>query len=174
MGAHNQSTLAVARDRANAVVTLLKEYPGDDHVAQYWIDEIETILETGRTEGTLKAWMQRHDGDPIDTLQTTIRVAYPVTTCERHGGEWGDDETCQRCTDIDGKARRAPLVGVIEPGRPWAPGSRRVDAARATRVVLDGSSRDYAGVTTFLVTERGYIGFASFGEDAVQMLVYVR
>lgn len=143
MGAHNQSTLAVARDRANAVITLLKEYPGYDHVAQYWVDEIEHILETGRTEGTLKAWMKRHDGDPIDTLQTTIRIA---------------DE---------GRA-------IIEPARPWAPGSRRVDAARATRVVLDGSSRDYAGVTTFLVTERGYIGFASFGPDAVQMLVYVR
>lgn len=154
MGAHNQSTLGVARDRANAVITLLKEYPGDDHVAQYWIDEIETILETGRTEGTLKAWMKRHDGDPIDTLQTTIRVAreFPVKNSEI----------------VSAKS------SVIEPGRPWAPGSRRVDAARATRVVLDGSSRDYAGVTTFLVTERGYIGFASFGPDAVQMLAYVR
>lgn len=143
MGTHNQLTLAVARDRTNAVVTLLKEYPGDDHVAQYWVDEIEHILEAGRTEGTLKAWMKRHDGDPIDTLQTAIVVA------------------------VDGR-------GVIEPQRPWAPGSRRVDATRAACVLLNGSRRDYAGVTTFLVTERGYIGFASWGGDAVQMLVYVR
>lgn len=150
MGAHNTATLGVARDRANAVITLLKEYPGDDHVAQYWVDEIESILEDGRTEGTLKAWMQRHDGDPIDTLQTTIRVV-------RDGGQH----------------ERIPIA-VIEPLRPWAPGSRRVDAARATRVVLDGSSRDYAGVTTFLVTERGYIGFTAFGPESVQMLVYVR
>ncbi|WNT45348.1 hypothetical protein SEA_BABYDOTZ_95 [Microbacterium phage BabyDotz] len=154
MAAHNQATLGVARDRAQSVVNQLRAYPGDDHVAQYWVDEIETILETGRTEGTLKAWMQRHDGDPIDTLQTTIRVARDEPT--------GDPFDPVR------------EVGVIEPARPWAPGSRRVDAARATRVVLDGSSRDYAGVTTFLVTERGYIGFASFGPDAVQMLVYVR
>lgn len=143
MGAHNQSTLAVARDRANAVVGLLKEYPGYDQVAQYWVDEIEHILETGRTEGTFKAWMKRHDGDPIDTLQTTIRVA------------------------VEGRA-------IIEPLKPWAPGSRRVDASRAATVLLNGSRRDYAGVTTFLVTERGYIGFASLSEDAVQMLVYVR
>lgn len=143
MGAHNTATLDVARDRAKAVITLLQEYRGDDHVAEYWRDEIQTILEQGRTEGTLKAWMQRHDGEPIDTLQTTIKVA-------RAGS------------------------GVIEPERPWAPGSRRVDATRAATVLLDGSRRDYAGVTTFLVTERGYIGFASWGDDAVQMLVYVR
>ena len=143
MGAHNTATLDVARDRAKAVITLLQEYRGDDHVAEYWRDEIQTILEQGRTEGTLKAWMQRHDGEPIDTLQTTIKVA---------------------------RAGR----GVIEPERPWAPGSRRVDATRAATVLLDGSRRDYAGVTTFLVTERGYIGFASWGDDAVQMLVYVR
>ncbi|QNJ55593.1 hypothetical protein SEA_PHINKY_102 [Microbacterium phage Phinky] len=150
MGTHSQLTLGVARDRANAVVTLLKEYPGDDHVAQYWVDEIEHILETGRTEGTLKAWMKRHDGDPIDTLQTAIIIA-------RESGLRDDSK-----------------VGVIEPQRPWAPGSRRVDATRAACVLLNGSRRDYAGVTTFLVTERGYIGFASFGDDTVHMLVYVR
>lgn len=154
MGAHNQSTLAVARDRANAVVSLLKDYPGDDHVAQGWVDEIQDILDNGRTTSTLKAWMQRHDGEPIDTLQTTIRVARDEPT-----------------GDLFNPVRE---VGTIEPDRPWAPGSRRVDAARATRVVLGESSRDYAGVTTFLVTERGYIGFASFGKSAVQMLVYVR
>ena len=143
MGAHNTATLDVARQRTQAVITLLGEYPADDHVAQYWVDEIQTILETGRTEGTLKAWMQAHDGEPIDTLQTTMIV------------------------EQDGQP-------VIEPMRPWAPGSRRVDASRAAVVLLDDSRRDYAGVTTFLVTERGYIGFAKFGDDQVQMLVYVR
>lgn len=154
MGAHNAATLDVARARSEAVVTLLKEYPGDDHVAQYWVDEIETILTEGRTTSTLKAWMQRHHDEPIDTLQTTIRVAreFPVRNSEI----------------VSAKS------AVIEPERPWAPGSRRVDASRATRVLLNGSSRDYAGVTTFLVTERGYIGFASWGKDAVQMLVFVR
>lgn len=150
MGAHTTATLSAARDRAQAVVALLKEYPGDDHVAQYWVDEIESILEDGRTEGTLKAWMQRHDGDPIDTLQTTITVAR------------------------DGGLSEPMWVSVIEPRRPWAPGSRRVDATRAACVLLDGSRRDYTGVTTFLVTERGYIGFAKFSDNAVQMLVYVR
>lgn len=143
MGAHNAATIDVARDRAKGVIALLREFPGTDHVAEYWRDEIETILEQGRTDGTLKAWMQRHDGEPIDTLQTTIKIV------------------------DDGRA-------VIEPERPWAPGSRRVDASRAATVLLDGTRRDYAGVVTFLVTERGYIGFAKWGDAAVQMLVYVR
>ncbi|QAY17429.1 hypothetical protein SEA_IDYN_81 [Gordonia phage IDyn] len=26
-------------------------------------------------------------------------------TCERHGGPWGGDETCELCTDDDGRAR---------------------------------------------------------------------
>ncbi|QUE25390.1 hypothetical protein SEA_FIZZLES_96 [Microbacterium phage Fizzles] len=151
MGAHNAATLAVARDRAQAVVNLLREYPGTDHVAEYWRDEIENILENGVTEGTLRAWMERHDGEPIDTLQTTIKVVLKLADSDRNA-----------------------LVPTIEPQRPWAPGSRRVDATRAACVLLNGSRRDYAGVTTFLVTERGYIGFAKFGDDAVQMLVYVR
>lgn len=30
--------------------------------------------------------------------------SYRPETCPRHGGSWGDDITCQGCTDIDGKA----------------------------------------------------------------------
>ena len=56
----------------------------------------------------------------------------------------------------------------------WSPGSRRVDATRATRAVLDGSSRDYAGVTTFVATEQTYVGFAAFGPEHVQLLIYTR
>lgn len=56
----------------------------------------------------------------------------------------------------------------------WTPGVRRVDAARATRVLLNGSEREYAGVTTYLMTERVYVGFAKWGNDAVQMVVYSR
>lgn len=155
MGAHNAATLDVARDRAQAVVALLKTYPGDDHVAQHWVEEIEDILENGSTTSTLKAWMTRHDGEPIDTLQTAIRVARDVQEIPERGTP----------------ARR---VSTIEPQAPWAPGSRRVDATRSACVLLNGSRRDYAGVTTFLVTERGYIGFVSWGPDAVHMLVYVR
>ena len=61
----------------------------------------------------------------------------------------------------------------LRPGSLWVPGRRRIDAARATRVVLDGSTREYAGVTTTVATSRTYIGFAKWGTDAVQMLVYV-
>lgn len=28
-----------------------------------------------------------------------------VLSCDRHGGTWGDDETCERCTHEDGTAR---------------------------------------------------------------------
>lgn len=31
-------------------------------------------------------------------------------TCNRHGGIWGDDETCQDCTDVHGNARPQTAV----------------------------------------------------------------
>lgn len=57
----------------------------------------------------------------------------------------------------------------------WTPGTRRVDASRATRAVLNGSSRDYAGVITFYADDDLYVGFASLSTpNRVQMLVYIR
>lgn len=56
----------------------------------------------------------------------------------------------------------------------FTPGPRRVDAARATRVLLNGSERSYDGVTTHLMTEHVYVGFAAWGNDAVHMVVYSR
>lgn len=141
MGAHNAATLDVARQRAEKVRDDLRARESD-HVAEWWADQIELGLERGRTTGTLKAWMQAHDGEPVDTLQVTIVVAR------------------------DGHS-------VIEPERPWAPGSRRIDATRAAVVLLNDSRRDYAGVTTFLTEEKIYVGFAKWGADRVQMLVYV-
>lgn len=34
----------------------------------------------------------------------------PTPTCDRHGGPWGSDETCQRCTDINGDPCMTPLI----------------------------------------------------------------
>lgn len=144
MGAHSPATLGVARDRTEAVHKMLADMAaadGMDLASHTWSETLGFILKNGETRGTLKEWMKRHDGEPVDTLQVTIRVAR------------------------DGQ-------GVIEPGKPWAPGSRRVDAARAACVLLDGSRRDYAGVTTFLTDETTYVGFAGWGDDSVQLIVF--
>lgn len=146
MGAHNAATLEVARERAEKVRDILKEQSDNDDGDQAswtWFNTIDTALERGTTTGTLRGWMTEHDGMPIDTLQATIRV---VTEDGTRG-------------DI-----------VIE--KLWAPGSRRVDATRAATVLLNDSRRDYAGVTTFLTSDSVYVGFASYGKDRVQMLVY--
>jgi hypothetical protein len=36
--------------------------------------------------------------------------------CTRHGGEWGDDETCPRCTFEDGNIRPTAEPGPLGPG----------------------------------------------------------
>lgn len=92
--------------------------------------------------GTLKAWMQAHHDAEVKTFQTTIKVAL-----------YGQ-----------------PVIELIDDW--WIPGARRVDAARATRVVLDGSEREYAGVTTFVATEDLYVGFGKWGDDRVQLIVF--
>lgn len=53
----------------------------------------------------------------------------------------------------------------------WAPVDRLVDASRATRVLLDGSSREYAGVITYRANENVYVGFTTWGERVV-LLAY--
>lgn len=55
----------------------------------------------------------------------------------------------------------------------WMPGSRKLDAeTRKTGAILDGSIRDYAGVTTFYVDNTTYIGFSRLGSDAVQLVLH--
>lgn len=39
-----------------------------------------------------------------------------VVACERHGGAWGDDETCERCTDDQGAVRPVGKPGSLGPG----------------------------------------------------------
>lgn len=144
MGAHSAATLDVARQRVEAVRDRLGQNT-ENPSNVFWFEYLDLALNDPQRSGTLKAWMQRAHDQVIDTLQVTIDV---VTE--------------------DGKQ------GDIRIRDHWAPGARRVDAARATRVLLDGSTRDYAEVTTFIATDRIYIGFTSWGKDAVQMLVFVR
>lgn len=144
MGAHNAATLDVARQRTQAVRDMLAENT-ENPSNVFWVEYLDLALAEPKRGGTLKAWMQHAHDQVIDTLQATMTI---VTE--------------------DGCAPDVRNVGL------WAPGARRVDAARATRVLLDGSERAYAGVTTFVSTDRIYVGFAKWGETAVQMLVYVR
>lgn len=138
MGAHNAATLAAARDRIIAVRDSVREASG---ATADWAGILDRAL-IATPGGTIKAWMQAHHDDEIQTFQTTIKVA--------HFGQ-----------------------AIIEPIDDWwIPGARRVDAARATRVLLDGSEREYAGVTTFIATEDLYVGFGKWGDDRVQLIVY--
>lgn len=51
-------------------------------------------------------------------------------------------------------ARDGRAVNTVQGGaQPWAPLARTVDASRAGRVRLDGSSRDYAGCRVLGVTD---------------------
>lgn len=36
--------------------------------------------------------------------------------CDRHGGDWGEDETCARCTYEDGTVRPLADMGPLGPG----------------------------------------------------------
>ena len=53
----------------------------------------------------------------------------------------------------------------------WLSGPRLM-WARPTHVTFDGSTRSFAGVVTLRATDSAYIGFAPWGDDAVQMIVY--
>lgn len=73
MGAHNSSTEHYARRRAEYAANILDSIPEskDNGVGEYWARSIREGLEA-RTGGTLRAWIQDHDGDAVDTLQVDI------------------------------------------------------------------------------------------------------
>lgn len=43
---------------------------------------------------------------PDGTVGRILPEDAAPTTCGRHGGPWGEDSTCERCTDEDGNPRR--------------------------------------------------------------------
>lgn len=136
MGAHNATTREYARRRVQYVIDRLSdaaETPAQTH----WVDALQQAL-AAPSGGTLKAWMQAHEDQKIETLQVTLRLI---------------DAEVDSLSDA------------------WSPGPRLVDASRAASVRLNGSTRDYAGVTTMAATEYVYVGFAKWGSD-VQMLCY--
>lgn len=52
-------------------------------------------------------------GDYIVTIDVTVAAEglldlAVAPQCGRHGGDWGDDETCEDCTDEDGNPRPIP------------------------------------------------------------------
>ena len=88
----------VTLESLRATLEALPASDGRD-TALVWVRETPTTR-----GGTMRAWMQAHHGERVDTLQAS------------HSN-----------------------------GRLWAPLGRTVDASRATRVELNGSSRHYAG-----------------------------
>lgn len=50
--------------------------------------------------------------------ETVVRVSVywyipPRDFCERHGGPWGEDETCSNCTELDGSPKRQVTQPVL-------------------------------------------------------------
>lgn len=54
----------------------------------------------------------------------------------------------------------------------WVPGARIVDHAGPTFLHLNGSRRDYAGVTTYAATSDYYVGFTGSSKDRVSLIIY--
>lgn len=82
-------------------------------------DAMVTFLDTGATVfvGGPKGygiWEQFDD----EALDESVRLGL-IVMCERHGGPWGGDETCPRCTHPDGTTRAqddpGPLLGEHAP-----------------------------------------------------------
>lgn len=46
----------------------------------------------------------------------TFTAEHEPAVCERHGGTWGDDETCARCTYENGTVRSLDDAGPMGPG----------------------------------------------------------
>lgn len=57
--------------------------------------------------------------DPWPDLLSVWTVVIPDGNCDRHGGPWGEDKTCPRCTFLDGSVRPADEQGPLaEPELP--------------------------------------------------------
>ena len=125
-------------------------------------------LETARRRADAAARMLDMAGGPWWADQIRAALAGPSThgsLRKRMEAPPGQDvETLQ----VTVRLRDGELAGYAGL---WTPGHRAVDASRATRVILDGSQRDYAGVTTTAATDTVYVGFAKWGDD-VQLIVY--
>ena len=54
----------------------------------------------------------------------------------------------------------------------WVPGARIVDHAGPTFLHLNGSRRDYAGVTTYAAAPEYYVGFTAGPRGSVSLIIY--
>lgn len=89
------------------------------------------------THGTDRALAYLSRNGVVATL-ANLREEEPdaTTRCDRHGGAWGDDPTCERCTTSDGTPR---LVG--QPG-PMGPGAACSNCGGTDVVVLADGDRE--------------------------------
>lgn len=71
-----------------------------------FIDTLAQIIteSISDAEATREDWQKAVD--QAFANEETLKLS--ETICGRHGGRWGDDETCQDCTDIDGNPRPLP------------------------------------------------------------------
>ena len=94
LGMHDLSLLDTLRDReaAGALNCTAAE------AMLRFIEHRETVF-IGGGRGT-DVWT--FFDDDADEVIARLGLVY---VCERHGGPWGDDETCPRCTFTDGQVR---------------------------------------------------------------------
>lgn len=80
-----------------------------DRKARVWVQSnYETAVDFG-------CWELHHYWEFIEEFyiggraEFVAKYSYRETVeCDRHGGPWGGDETCARCTDEDGSVRPLP------------------------------------------------------------------
>lgn len=136
MTAHNPATLAYAERRAEFALDRLSDLPREG--AYLWANRLRTALSAPR-QGSIRAWLEAHDGTPIETLQLTVRL---------YGAEPSAVE------DI------------------WIPGARTVSVRSTYAWLGDYSRRYYRGVVTLASDDDIWLGFAPWGDDAVQLVCY--
>lgn len=148
MSAHNKATLDAGIERVQSVIDRLADIRATGGSDAGWGERLEACL-AAPAGGTLRAWMQAHLGQDVHLLQANV-----------YSGVVNEDLASAELSQY----RRIRSL--------WAPGPRRVEEVRAGCVIQDGSRRDFAGVVTLRSSDTHYIGFAKWGDDAVQMLAY--
>jgi hypothetical protein len=99
LGMHDLALLETLRGQAGLTV------PADEAMAR--MVETDERVFIGGPKGT-EIW----DGVDEDTAEILDRLGL-LHICDRHEGPWGDDETCPRCTHLDGTPRALDAPGPL-------------------------------------------------------------
>lgn len=104
------------------------------------------------------------------TLTEATRLARESDSVRRGSlKSWIDEGRELETLQLDVKLSDAEPAGIANV---WVPSARLVDGVAATYFTLNGSRRDFAGVTTLLASDSIYVGFDGKGDDRVGLIIY--